>query len=95
MGDHVTPTYRGTTAQPSIAADRFAREIVCILNVILCGALTAAECQSVSWQLSYAVATKALRMTRSTTYLRIAESVWEHFHALAVRTQSILQQVTR
>src|SRR5205085_7199156 len=37
-------------AQPGIAADRFAREIV-LFDVILCSALAAAECQIVSWQL--------------------------------------------
>ena len=38
-------------AQPGIATDRFAREIVCILKA-RCGALAAAECQTVRhlWQ---------------------------------------------
>jgi len=35
------------SAQPGIAADRFAREIIGFFDVIPCGALAAAECQAV------------------------------------------------
>ncbi len=37
------------SAQPGIAADRFAREIVRFLEIVP-GALAAAECQTVGWQ---------------------------------------------
>jgi len=42
------------SAQPGIAADRFAREIVRFLEIVP-GALAAAECQTVGRQLSTTV----------------------------------------
>jgi hypothetical protein len=41
---------RAASAQPGIAADRFAREIVRFLKTSA-GALAAAECQPVGWQI--------------------------------------------